>query len=181
MFITSPVPEPEAVTDAILRPDASTSCEGSERASGVLNRADRLALVGLPELGKMPRAKLGRATLADARTAMSFQKHLRSDGDWDDEIVQVAGVLQVVDVHQTWCGPCKAVASTLRRVAMDHGDKPIKFFTADAENIDALKKSVGGSEPRFQLWMNGKMKKEVKGVDAPTILGAIFKELGIKA
>jgi hypothetical protein len=29
--------------------------------------------------------------------------------------------------------------------------------------------------------MNGKMKKEVKGVDAPTILGAIFKELGIKA
>ena len=40
---------------------------------------------------------------------------------------------------------------------------------------------VGGSEPRFQLWMNGKMKKEVKGVDAPEILGAIFKELGIKA
>ena len=112
---------------------------------------------------------------------MSFQKHLRSDGDWDDEIVQVAGVLQVVDVHKTWCGPCKAMASTLRRVAMDHGDKPIKFFTADAEKIDALKKSVGGSEPKFQLWMNGKMKKEVKGVDAPTILGAIFKELGIKA
>ena len=51
----------------------------------------------------------------------------------------------------------------------------------DAENIDALKKSVGGSEPRFQLWMNGKMKKEVKGVNAPEILGAIFKELGIKA
>ena len=112
---------------------------------------------------------------------MSFQKHLRSDSDWDDEIVQVAGVLQVVDVHQTWCGPCKAMASTLRRVAMDHGDKPIKFFTADCEKIDALKQSVGGSEPKFQLWMNGKMKKEVKGVDAPTILGAIFKELGIKA
>ena len=29
--------------------------------------------------------------------------------------------------------------------------------------------------------MNGKMKKEVKGVNAPEILGAIFKELGIKA
>ena len=33
---------------------------------------------------------------------MSFQKHLRSDSDWDDEIVQVAGVLQVVDVHKTF-------------------------------------------------------------------------------
>ena len=78
---------------------------------------------------------------------MSFQKALRSDSDWDDEIVQVAGVLQVVDVHQSWCGPCKAVASTLKRVVMDHGDKPIKFFTADCEKIAALKKSVGGSEP----------------------------------
>ena len=179
MLITSPVPEPEAVTDAILRPDASTSCEGSERASGVLNRADRLALVGLQNAESQIGTRHSRQR-AD-RIAMSFQKHLRSDSDWDDEIVQVAGVLQVVDVHQTWCGPCKAVASTLRRVAMDHGDKPIKFFTADAENIDALKKSVGGSEPRFQLWMNVKMKKEVKGVNAPEILGAIFKELGIKA
>lgn len=52
MFITSPVPEPEAVTDAILRPDASTSCEDAECASGVLNLADRLALVGLPERAK---------------------------------------------------------------------------------------------------------------------------------
>lgn len=133
-----------------------------------------------------PRAKFrsrpSRAPLLlQRRGVMSFQKVLRSDSDWDDEIVQVAGVLQVVDVHQSWCGPCKAVASTLKRVVMDHGDKPIKFFTADCEKIAALKKSVGGSEPRFQLWMNGKMKKEVKGVDAPEILGAILKELGVKA
>lgn len=133
-----------------------------------------------------PEPNLGRGhsrapLLPQRADVMSFQKALRSDSDWDDEIVQVAGVLQVVDVHQSWCGPCKAVASTLKRVVMDHGDKPIKFFTADCEKIAALKKSVGGSEPRFQLWMNGKMKKEVKGVDAPEILGAIFKELGIKA
>ena len=112
---------------------------------------------------------------------MSFQKALRSDSDWDDEIVQVAGVLQVVDVHQSWCGPCKAVASTLKRVVMDHGDKPIKFFTADCEKIAALKKSVGGSEPRFQLWMNGKsMKKEVKG-STRRRSSAPFMELESKA
>ena len=55
-----------------------------------------------------PEPNLGRGhsrapLLPQRADVMSFQKALRSDSDWDDEIVQVAGVLQVVDVHQSWC------------------------------------------------------------------------------
>ena len=61
--------------------------------------------------------------------------------------------LSVIDVHQKWCGPCKAIQSTFKRIFFDYGDKPMKFFTADATQIDALAGLVGSAEPAFVFYM----------------------------
>ena len=54
----------------------------------------------------------------------------------------------VVDVRQTWAGPCKAIQSTFKRIFFDHGDKPMKFYTADASKVTALNEHVGTCEPK---------------------------------
>ena len=73
----------------------------------------------------------------------------------------------VVDVHQTWAGPCKAIHGTFKRIFFDHGDKPMKFYTADASKVTALNEHVGTCEPRFIFFRDGQQVATVKGVDAP--------------
>lgn len=36
---------------------------------------------------------------------------------------------QIVELYPDWCGPCKAIQSTFRRIYFDAGDRPLKFFT----------------------------------------------------
>ncbi|EEH54201.1 flagellar outer dynein arm light chain 6 [Micromonas pusilla CCMP1545] len=109
---------------------------------------------------------------------MSFQTALTDDASWKLEIMETPGMFQIIDVHQSWTGPCKAIQSTFKKIFFEHGDKPIKFFTADASKIDAAKDYVGSCEPVFLFYKDGK-KKEVRGVDAPTIVKMIYDGLGV--
>lgn len=85
----------------------------------------------------------------------------------------------VVDVHQTWAGPCKAIHGTFKRIFFDHGDKPMKFYTADASKVTALNEHVGTCEPRFIFFRDGQQVATVKGVDAPGLTAVIFEKMGI--
>ena len=35
----------------------------------------------------------------------------------------------VVEVYQDWCGPCKAVITTLKKQFFELGERPLKFYT----------------------------------------------------
>lgn len=35
----------------------------------------------------------------------------------------------VVEVFQSWCGPCKAVQSTFKKLYFDLNDRPLKFYS----------------------------------------------------
>ena len=35
----------------------------------------------------------------------------------------------VVEVYQDWCGPCKAVITSLKRQFFELGERPLKFYT----------------------------------------------------
>ena len=37
-------------------------------------------------------------------------------------------VAAVVEAYQDWCGPCKPVSSTLKKLFFDAGDAPLKFY-----------------------------------------------------
>lgn len=82
-------------------------------------------------------------------------------------------------MHQTWAGPCKAIQSTFKRIFFDHGDKPMKFYTADASKVTALNEHVGTCEPKFIFFRDGQQVATVKGVDAPGLTAVIFEKMGI--
>lgn len=42
-------------------------------------------------------------------------------------------VSSVVDVHQQWCGPCRAVVSLLRKIKNELGDDLLHFATVSSE------------------------------------------------
>ena len=89
------------------------------------------------------------------------------------------GSLQIVDVYQSWAGPCTAIQSTFQNIFFEHGDKPMKFFTADASVIPALKSKVGPCEPVFCFYRDGAERARVHAVTAPELTKIIHKELGV--
>ena len=80
---------------------------------------------------------------------MTFQRAIENDETWKSDVLETPdtlhgtglstprthaltrGVLRnvVVECYKEWCGPCKAVVSSFRRISLDLGDAPIKFYT----------------------------------------------------
>ena len=63
--------------------------------------------------------------------------HLMADCYWHDMCdSNVAHGLvvtsAVIEVYQGWCGPCKAIQSTFKKLFFDLNDRPIKFYTVRA-------------------------------------------------
>jgi len=108
----------------------------------------------------------------------SSQVAITDNDAWTEEIEKVKGATLVVDVHQNWTGPCVAAQGTLRKIAFDHGDKPLKFFTADASRLTALHDYSGPCEPLFMV-IKDDNRVEIKGLDAPKLRAAILEKLGV--
>jgi len=85
--------------------------------------------------------------------------------------------LKVIDVHQDWCGPCKAIQSTFKRIYFDYGDRPLKFYTASANKLEALAEYKGSEMPLFIFMKDGEVIKKVEGVDAPVLVECIMANL----
>eukprot|EP00899_Mesostigma_viride_P002908 jgi/Mesvir1/12618/Mv09317-RA.1 len=84
--------------------------------------------------------------------AQNIQIAITSDEMWDSEIRKTTGFLQVIDVHQAWCGPCKAIQATFRRIFFDNNDRPLKFYTAESDKLAALEPYRGKCEPLFLIY-----------------------------
>lgn len=80
--------------------------------------------------------------------AVAFQLAIPSQAIWDQELKQTPGYLQIVDAHQSWCGPSKPMQSSFRKVYLEHGDKAaIKFYTARQSRIPFLHSCLPGILP----------------------------------
>ncbi|KAK3269577.1 hypothetical protein CYMTET_21992 [Cymbomonas tetramitiformis] len=117
---------------------------------------------------------------------MSFWTTLKTDDDWILEVGKPAdgeappgesgcpGYLQVIDCHAGWCGPCKAIQSTFKRIFFEYGDKPIKFYTADVDSISFLEKYRGTAQPNFLFYQDNELLELVSGVDSPRLVSSIM-------
>lgn len=130
---------------------------------------------------------------------MSFQVNILDENVWTSEIMETPGTLQgwlcrmiiipfekhyriflfartVVECYQSWCGPCKAIQSTFKRLYFDLSDRPLKFYTVglvihldvenpsittsqtakvmqvNVDNIKALENCRGHCKPSFHLY-----------------------------
>mmetsp|Transcript_38366 Transcript_38366/g.97151 ORF Transcript_38366/g.97151 Transcript_38366/m.97151 type:complete len:112 (+) Transcript_38366:177-512(+) len=108
---------------------------------------------------------------------MSFQVDLQSTDDWNNEIVNTPGLLQVVEMYQEWSGPCKAIQSTFKRIYFDNSDAPLKFYTACVGKIPGLEQYKGSSEPVFCFYKDGAELGKITGVKAPELQKKILSLL----
>ncbi|KAK9819451.1 hypothetical protein WJX74_007039 [Apatococcus lobatus] len=106
-----------------------------------------------------------------------LQIAIDSDADLEAKLCQRA--LKVVEVFSEWCGSCKSVLPTLKRIRLDKDDETtLQFLTVCAEATDIVaeaKSHRGKSEPLFLFYRNGVLKHRVEGANTPAIAGAVSK------
>ncbi|XP_071322241.1 thioredoxin domain-containing protein 6 [Trachinotus anak] len=113
--------------------------------------------------------------MAGKKKEASLQASITNQEQWE-EMLATKG-LTVVDVHQQWCGPCRAVVSLLRKIKNELGDELLHFATAEADSIDALEKYRGKCEPTFLFYGGGELVAVLRGANAPLLQKMIVEEL----
>ncbi|XP_055485673.1 thioredoxin domain-containing protein 6 isoform X2 [Psammomys obesus] len=88
--------------------------------------------------------------------------------------------LTVVDVYQSWCGPCKPVVSLFQRMRIEVGLDLLHFALAEADRLDVLEKFQGRCEPTFLFYLGGKLVAVVKGANGPLLQKTILHQLEAK-
>ncbi|TYZ63390.1 hypothetical protein PybrP1_001926 [[Pythium] brassicae (nom. inval.)] len=77
--------------------------------------------------------------------------------------------LLVVDVHKDWCGPCKIMEPTYKRLAVDIDQSEKRATVAQlnvALGLDGVE-DTGSCKPRFVLFRERKQIAELNGANAP--------------
>ncbi|XP_009330686.1 PREDICTED: thioredoxin domain-containing protein 3 [Pygoscelis adeliae] len=106
--------------------------------------------------------------MASKKKETQLQAIITNQSQWD-EMLLTKGVV-VIDVHQAWCGPCKAVVNLFRKLKNEFGeDDVLHFAAAEADSIPTLQPFRNKCEPVFLFCVNGKIIAIVRGVNAPLI------------
>ena len=112
---------------------------------------------------------------------MNSQIAIKNNSAWKVEVEETEDYLQVIDDHPEWCGPCKAIQNTFKKVFFDLSEKPLKFYTAPIDKINALADYKEHSEkPIFLFYQNGEKIHEQIGCDPPKLIHYIEKHFGIE-
>mmetsp|Transcript_7955 Transcript_7955/g.15479 ORF Transcript_7955/g.15479 Transcript_7955/m.15479 type:complete len:152 (-) Transcript_7955:240-695(-) len=100
-----------------------------------------------------------------------LQYNIATDADLESRLATKG--LKVVEIYSGWCGPCKSVLPTFRRIRLDKDDEnALLFLTVEAEKCNFLepaKEHRGKSEPLFLLYRNGQLKCRVEGANTPRL------------
>ncbi|XP_033229982.1 thioredoxin domain-containing protein 6-like [Belonocnema kinseyi] len=104
---------------------------------------------------------------------------LRSQVDTIEEWNAILGRpgLVIVDVYSNWCGPCIAMVSTLSKVKMEIGGDTLSYAVAKNDEIDALERFRGKSEPVWMFIQNGQMVNLIFGANCPKLKKALIEEI----
>jgi nucleoside diphosphate kinase/thiol-disulfide isomerase/thioredoxin len=106
---------------------------------------------------------------------MALQAEVESQEDWEETISKEG--LTVVDVYQEWCGPCKAIVSTFKRIKNESGDDMLRFAMAKCDSIESLERYRGKCEPCFLFYASGALVAVVRGANCPLLTTTILEQL----
>lgn len=141
-----------------------------------------------------------------SKRTKDFQIYFNDYKGWESELKKSkseASIL-VVDVHSTWCGPCKAIVPSFQKLFLEHSDDHnIKFCVVDSEKVlsslaassdsekneegdlnddtrrdrytELLKQAAGKSQPHFLFYSNGIFKRKIAGINTPLIIKTIYQ------
>jgi len=107
---------------------------------------------------------------------VSFMRMVNTEDDWKREIKECGPkLLCIIDVYSSLWGPCEMLAGHFSNFFFDLGETcGIKFVRACADGIDSLKEHRQSSSPVFLIYLDGELKKEIKGADIPQVKGCIM-------
>ncbi|XP_065794545.1 thioredoxin domain-containing protein 3 [Muntiacus reevesi] len=106
--------------------------------------------------------------MASKKREIQLQAVINNQSLWD-EMMQNKG-LTVIDVYQTWCGPCKAMQTLFRKLKNElNEDELLHFAVAEADSIVTLQPFRDKCEPVFLFSVNGTIVAKIHGANAPLV------------
>ncbi|XP_020893204.1 thioredoxin domain-containing protein 3 homolog isoform X2 [Exaiptasia diaphana] len=109
------------------------------------------------------------------RVRFGIMTEVKTQEQWD-ELITKEGMI-VVDAFSAWCGPCKAIISSFKRLKNEIGDDLLHFAVAETDTIDSLEKYRMRSQPTFLFYAGGILVNVVRGCHCPLLLKTIRQEL----
>ncbi|XP_072469656.1 thioredoxin domain-containing protein 6 [Notamacropus eugenii] len=112
--------------------------------------------------------------MTSKKKEIALQVNINNQELWE-EMLSSKG-LTVVDVYQSWCGPCKPVVTLFRKIKLEVGND-LHFATAEADCLDILEKYRGKCEPTFLFYAGGELVAVVRGANGPLLHKTILDQL----
>ena len=105
----------------------------------------------------------------------NFVKAIEKDADFDGEVLKHDGVV-LVDLGATWCGPCKALAPIVGKIAEEYQGR-VKVVTVDIDDCPEVSKKYGiRSVPTLLVFNKGEKTGQNVGL---TSRENIIKLIGV--
>lgn len=101
-------------------------------------------------------------------------KHLITLEEFTEAIDDNDGRLVVVDFYAQWCGPCKAIAPVLEKMAKEY-EGGVVFYKVDVENADPEVVVEISAMPTFIFYRGGKNVAMFEGANPVKIRQTIEK------
>lgn len=84
----------------------------------------------------------------------NYVKAIEKDADFEGEVLR-ADVPVLVDFGATWCGPCRALAPIVEKIAQDYQGR-VKVVTVDIDDCTEVTKKYGvKSVPTVMAFQGG--------------------------
>ncbi|XP_015779316.1 PREDICTED: thioredoxin-2-like [Acropora digitifera] len=91
---------------------------------------------------------------------------LETKEDFDNFLKEAGEKLVVVDFFATWCGPCKKMSPTIKKLAEEYADK-VFFAKVDVdENADTAEEQEISAMPTFMLYKSRRKVDSFTGANA---------------
>ncbi|XP_043274612.1 thioredoxin domain-containing protein 3-like isoform X2 [Venturia canescens] len=113
--------------------------------------------------------------MAKKNTPAALQTEVSTDEEWA-KILERKGLI-VADIYSEWSGPCSGMISILKKIKMEIGGDLLSYVTAKCDNIAALERFRGKSEPTWMFIHNGQMVNLMFGAYCPELQKMLTDEL----
>jgi thioredoxin 2 len=122
-----------------------------------------MAVVSCPSCGKRVRVREAAPGLPRCPSCRSYVPWLVESGDVGFEAEARSPVPVLVDLWAPWCGPCRAVAPVLERLAARHAGK-IKIVKVNVDESPVLARRFEASSiPLLVVLRNGEVAERIVG------------------
>ncbi|CAH0682456.1 unnamed protein product [Chilo suppressalis] len=108
---------------------------------------------------------------------VSIQENIETNEEFIHYLKTHSNKLICMEVYSEFCGPCLATANAIRKGKLEIGQDNIAMARALADNIEALERFKGKSEPAFLFIVNGMLSRAMFGANGIELCRIIEEEL----